>query len=155
MATRKSLGTHADSIATLLTLMVFIAGAAVTFGWASVSIYQEVQEIGHNATTAFSGATGELVPGRVNEIMKSLVAEGTGWVERNLMANATSLALSAKLFNFSSSTSRIGFSVPTDFDWNTLVSVFDSLRDSGKQVRRSLFRCCCRFMLTDSSAPRC
>ncbi len=134
VATRQSLSKHADSIATLLTLVVFMAGAAVTFVWASVSIYQEVQEIGHNATTAFSGATGELVPGRVNEIMASLVAEGTGWVEKNLLTNATSLALSAKLFNFSSTSSTMGFSIPTDFDWNTLVSVFDSLRDSGKQV---------------------
>jgi predicted PurR-regulated permease PerM len=139
-AVRASLKGHADSIATLLTLCVFILGAATVFVWATVSIYQEVQEIGHNATRAWlSGATSEMMPDAVNEMVERLVTEGRGWLEGRLMINASSLVQSVKLFNFTSSVSSNGFVVPTNLtsalpDWGTMVSVFESVRESGKQV---------------------
>lgn len=131
-ALRAYLERHADSIATLLTLLFFIAGAASLSVWASVSVYHEMQELALNASSVWAQSD------VLTSLLSNVVTEGRGWLEQNLLNN-TNLALSAKLFNFSLPAPGGGgvdggFQMPDLTDWNTLAQLLVAARDSGRQV---------------------
>ena len=135
-ALAEQLERHSDSIATLLTLCVFIAIAATLSVWASVSVYHEMQELALNATNVWAQSD------VLTSLVGSMMSEGQGWVMKNLLNNSN-LALSAKLFNFSSTTlGKVGvggagaeaFKMPDLTDWNTVSQLLGSVRDSGQQV---------------------
>lgn len=125
---------HADSIATLLTLCVFIAVAATLSVSASVAVYHEVQELALNATHAWAQSDA------LTSVAGNLMNESRSWIVEHLLNN-TNLALSAKLLNFSSTLGPAGtmsagggFNFSDFTDWDTIMQFAGSVRDSGRQV---------------------
>jgi predicted PurR-regulated permease PerM len=129
---------HLDSIATVCAVLLFVAGAVIFSVYFSFCIYQEAQELGRHATTIWTTKN----KSAVHEVVAGGVLKGVEWVETNML-NGTSkeLALSQKLFNFSSFNNEEGFSLKqlpniTEM-WDTfskLDQVFDSAREKGQQV---------------------
>lgn len=126
---------HADALATLLTLCLFIAVAATLSVSASVAVYHELQELALNALNANVWAQSDALTSLAGNLMN----ESRSWIVDHLLNNSN-LALSAKLLNFSSSLGpaasggAAGFNVSDLLDWENAMQLLGSVRDSGRQV---------------------